>query len=77
MQVLKLDIDNADLELDLIRQILEDPALCSFISEMMFEMHYDHPDMAPAFGHPTTSWIETLRLFEDARRKGLRLHYWP
>lgn len=42
-QVIKLDIDNSKLELALIYQIENDPQLPVLISDIMFEMHYDHP----------------------------------
>ncbi len=51
----KLDIDNSPLELELMRQIKRDPVLKGMIGEMMFEMHYDHPDVR-FFGHPPARW---------------------
>ena len=42
MFILKLDIDNAPLELSVIEAIEKDPSLGAMIAEMFFEMHYDH-----------------------------------
>ncbi|GAB4815494.1 hypothetical protein N2152v2_002540 [Parachlorella kessleri] len=75
--VVKLDIDNVALESQLIDQIRGDPVAKSMIAEMHFEMHYDHADMALAFGHPNATWIEVKQLFTELRSSGLRLHYWP
>jgi hypothetical protein len=76
-QVLKLDIDHKTLELELMGQILEDPKLMASISEMMFEQHYNHPEMVKHFSTPSTKYNEVLKLFSGARKAGLRLHYWP
>ena len=40
--VLKLDIDNAPLELNVLEAIENDSFLLHMIFEMFFEMHYDH-----------------------------------
>lgn len=48
-----------------------------WLLQMMFEMHYDHPDMALCFGHPNATWADVAALFGELRSSGLRLHYWP
>jgi hypothetical protein len=47
MIVVKLDIDNAPLEISIIEDIENDPALVDMIAEMYFEMHYDHVGARP------------------------------
>ena len=42
MFIVKLDIDNAPLELSVIEAIESDSSLLHMIAEMYFEMHYDH-----------------------------------
>ena len=42
MQVVKLDIDNVEVEMAFMTQIIEDAHLRSQLSEVMFEMHYSH-----------------------------------
>ena len=42
MVVMKLDIDNAPLELSVIEAIENDPHGVHMIYELFFEMHYDH-----------------------------------
>jgi hypothetical protein len=77
-QFVKLDIDNSPLELSFIDQIDRDPELMSMISEITFEMHYDHDDMAVYFGrHNKKQWVDVINQLVSLRRKGLRIHYWP
>jgi hypothetical protein len=47
MVVVKLDIDNAPLEISLIEEIENDATLVDMIAELFFEMHYDHPGARP------------------------------
>lgn len=47
MIVVKLDIDNAPLEISIIEDIENDSALVDMIAEMYFEMHYDHVGARP------------------------------
>ena len=47
MVVVKLDIDNAPLEILLIEEIENDATLVDMIAELFFEMHYDHPGARP------------------------------
>jgi hypothetical protein len=64
VQVVKLDIDNVELEMAFMKEVLEDAQLRSLISEMMFEMHYSHrwgaqPTAAHrwlATAHQRTNW---------------------
>ena len=77
MQVVKLDIDKAELEMQIMNYILNDEILLSMISEMMFEMHYDSPYMRAYFGSPSTSYSDVLETFREFRKRGLFLHYWP
>ena len=73
--VVKLDIDNENLESRIMQQVLNMPGM---IAEMFFEKHFDAPEMHPYFGQGLTSTLkDALTLFQKFRRAGLRLHYWP
>jgi hypothetical protein len=78
-QVLKLDIDNSQLEMEFIKSIKKDQRLLGSISEIMFEMHYNSPHVNQWFGESggKTHWIDVLELFYGLRKRGLRIHYWP
>ena len=76
-QVIKLDIDNDVIELDLMKVVESNATVRNMIGEMMFEMHYYSPDMQPYFGVPSTTYIDVVQLFHKLRQSGLRLHYWP
>jgi hypothetical protein len=77
IQVLKLDIDNSDLELGIMEEIRRDASLQKMISEIMFEMHYNSRDMRQFFGEPNMSYAGTLETLKQFRELGVFLHYWP
>ena len=72
--VVKLDIDNEVLESSIITKILD---IRHMIGELYFEKHFDAPEMRPYFGELNTTYEETLTLFNQYRKLGIRLHYWP
>lgn len=74
---MKLDIDNPALELDIITQVLHDEQLRGLVSEVVFEMHYYHPDMEQWFRRPKTQWVDVVNMFNQLRSAGVRVHYWP
>ncbi|KAI3432815.1 hypothetical protein D9Q98_010398 [Chlorella vulgaris] len=73
----KLDIDHVEFEMAFLHEVSNSAQLRGLISEMMFEMHYSHKDMAPWFGWPDSTYQDVLRLFHSLRQTGLRLHFWP
>jgi len=77
LQVVKLDIDNSELEMSIMAEVLRDEELQGMIGEMMFEMHYDSRDMQRYFGSPNMTYIKTLETFRSYREMGIPLHYWP
>ena len=77
LQVIKLDIDNSELEMSIMEEVRRDEELKRIIGEMMFEMHYDSRDMQRYFGSPNMSYIKTLETFRSYREMGIPLHYWP
>lgn len=70
----KLDIDNEVLESSIMRKLID---IRHMIAELFFEKHFDAPEMRPYFGQVNTTFAETLLMFNEYRKLGLRLHYWP
>jgi len=64
--VVKLDIDNPEIEDALVDQILKSPTLFGLIDEMYMERHA-----------PTDYTKVTYRIFTEMRSKGIRMHAWP
>jgi len=73
--VIKLDIDNAPIELALMDQLEDD--VISMIGEFYFEQHFDCPELSGAFGKTGVRYAEVYERFTALRQKGLRIHYWP
>ena len=73
--VLKLDIDNDDLEDQILQSVLQVKHL---VGELYFEKHFDITEMHPYFGEGLkSSLFDVLTMFRQLRQSGLRLHYWP
>jgi len=64
--VIKLDIDNLEIEDALVDQLLKSPELSGLVDEMYFERHA-----------PTDYTKVTYRVFRELRAKGIRMHAWP
>jgi hypothetical protein len=78
VQVFKLDIDNSNLELPLITNFQAHARNYStMVGDLMFEMHFNSTNVQQWFGNPQKNYIQTLDLFHEARKSGLRIHYWP
>jgi hypothetical protein len=77
VQVVKLDIDNSELEMSIMDEIRRDKDLRRILGELMFEMHYDSRDMRQFFGSPNMSYSKTLETLRSYRELGIPLHYWP
>lgn len=73
--VVKLDIDNEELESKIVQSLLE---ISHVLGEVFFEKHFDAPEMRPYFGPGLTTDLKgTLQMFHQFRSAGVRLHYWP
>jgi hypothetical protein len=77
LQAVKLDIDHAELELAILKEIHADKDAFYMISELFFEMHYDSIPMSPWFHHPNQTYLATLEYMTGLRNDGIRIHYWP
>lgn len=77
MVVLKLDVDQKDVELPIVRQILDDPELQGLIDEFFFEHHSDIEELKWAWGTAVSGTIvDTYQYFSGMRQKGIRAHSW-
>lgn len=72
--VIKLDIDNENLENNIMNEIMN---IRHMVGELFFEKHFDAVEMHPYFGALNITYSETLAMFNDFRNAGVRLHYWP
>lgn len=78
--VLKLDVDNWRVEESIVNQILNSTDLSSRIDEMFWEHHADFQPMArvwgPAAVHRGLTMGDSIKLFSELRRRGIRAHSW-
>ena len=66
--VLKLDIDNVDLEQALLSQLLADPELQGLIDEMYYEWNPTEAGWS--------SMSQAYKMFHALRSAGMRAHGW-
>ena len=77
--IFKLDIDNADLEQGIIRQIMESQTLLHLIDEIYFEQHTRGTPMQRIGWGDTNvlgSVSDSYKLFSELRQNGVRAHSW-
>ncbi|EEH50850.1 uncharacterized protein MICPUCDRAFT_54821 [Micromonas pusilla CCMP1545] len=75
--VLKLDVDNPEIELSLVKQILETPALHSLIDQFYFEHHVRLEELRGPWGATVRGSVsDSLLLFQKLRMKGIPAHFW-
>jgi hypothetical protein len=77
---LKLDIDHAPVENELINQILADPEIYSRIDEFFFEHHVNFEPMVGYWGaadNATFTLEYSYQVFTALRERGIRAHGWP
>lgn len=79
--VLKIDIDNSELEHDFIDQILQDASLVTLIDELFWEPHFKFGYLIGCCWNMTvvdSSNASTIhKLFTRLRNAGIRAHGWP
>lgn len=76
--VLKLDIDNTEIEEALVNQILSSERLRGLIDELFFEHHVNTPPMH-RYWHTAASprmLTDTYRIFSALRHGGILAHSW-
>ena len=75
--VLKLDVDNPEVELSLVEQIIENDALTSLIDQFYFEHHVHLEELHGAWGPSVRGSVsDSLLLFQKLRTKGIQAHFW-
>ena len=82
--VLKLDIDTPEVEMEIIRRLVDDPELLELVDEFFFEHHFWLPEMNLVwYGKPYPSpaptadtLADSYKLFLALREKGVRAHAW-
>jgi hypothetical protein len=77
--VVKLDIDNPDIENDLIGQVMTDSGLQAVIDEIFYEHHVNSKPMWPYWRTQslTITMADSYREFAFLRSKGVWMHSWP
>lgn len=79
--IFKLDVDSEKVELGIMEQIVNDPELLLLVDEFFFEMHVCN-DVMRMHGMKcnekstfhVSGWYDVAI---PARKRGLRMHYWP
>eukprot|EP00536_Pseudo-nitzschia_multiseries_P016787 jgi/Psemu1/299337/fgenesh1_pm.1237_\ len=76
--VIKLDTDTPSVEVHLALQILNDPKYHNLIDQFYFEHHVNLAELKPFWDDSVYGTVEqSLRLFQDLRKKGVPAHFWP
>ena len=78
--VLKLDIDTPNVEIPLVKQLLEDKEgiYHRLIDQFYFEHHVRLAEMKGWWGGKMEEYVkDTLDLFYNLRQKGIPAHFWP
>lgn len=76
--VFKLDIDTPEVELPLAQAFLDDQAARSLIDEFYFEHHVTIQDMRYHWKSKVRgSLADSIHLFQNFRKLGIRAHSWP
>ena len=76
---MKLDIDNAEIELSIINAILDAPDVAELIDELFFEFHFQFDRgtrLSSFWGDSTTTVDEALGTMRRLRDVGIRAHFW-
>ena len=80
--VLKLDIDNCEVEEELVHQILNDSTLSTLIDELYWEHHVQmSPMQYKGWGlhinrYTNQTLASSYKLFRSLRTQGIRAHSW-
>ena len=82
----KLDVDTSSVEIPLVLQLVASNELLKLVDEFFFELHFRCEIMKECgWGNSmpeSMDWLKldrlnTLLLFANMRRKGVRAHIWP
>ena len=75
--VLKIDVDNPEVELSIVNQILKNEALHGLIDQLYFEHHVRLEELRVPWGPSVRGSVsDSLILFHELRSKGISAHFW-
>lgn len=74
--VVKLDVDNPDVERMLVTQLDQSPELLKLIDIFYFEHHVNQNELKYHWGATTESVEFSFDLFQSLRQQGLAAHFW-
>jgi hypothetical protein len=75
--VVKLDIDTPHIEMAMVQQLLNSPALLKLVDVFYFEHHVHLKELASSWRHGAEgSVLSSLELFAALREKGVDAHFW-
>ena len=76
--VVKLDVDNNEIETALVNELSGNRLLMDLIDQFYFEHHVNVKEMQPAWG---LGWPgnthDSLSSFYKLRQSGVAAHFWP
>lgn len=73
----KLDIDTPSVELPLVEQLIESPAVAEVLDEFFFEHHVAGVMQYHGWGYEVNGTFEdSYRIFSRLRKMGVRAHSW-
>ena len=84
--VVKLDVRDYEIEMSLLKNLMLDEELMSFIDEMFYEFHIRlspmpdaevQADLEPEYVKSKISLADVYDMFLKFRRAGMRMHGWP
>ena len=75
---IKVDVDNAPIELSVVRSIVDDPSLYEVIDELFFEYHFNFDGINFGWGGTDlgSDVDDALALMRALRERGIRAHFW-
>jgi len=76
--VVKMDIDNAQLEHSIVNELLSDRSFAELVDEFFFEYHFVFDNIEFGWGRQGKGHTvdEALRVMRRLRTSGIRSHFW-
>ena len=75
--IVKLDIDNSEIEIALADQLVKDSRFDKLIDQFFFEHHFHMREVAPNWGSSMGGNAKaSIELFRTLRTKGIPAQYW-
>lgn len=77
--IVKLDIDNSEVDRQLVLQLIANKTLHDVVDEFYFEHHVNSKEMNQYWGshHGEHTIVQSYALFKNLRMLGVRAHSWP